>query len=205
MVKIYHSPGTRGFRVIWACEELAVPYLIEPVDFSLEFRMRDDFLALSPAGKVPAMTDGDTVMAESGAMLQYLINKYDTVNLQPKINHPAYAQYLQWSWFAEATFTIPISEMIKHRRTFPNNVNEQVVKEFINRAQFCADVLDRELTDQWIIGEQFTGADIMLGMTLSGYKKHVSNDLPKRVEAYYERLTQRPGFIRSAEVEAQSA
>ena len=205
MVKIYHSPGTRGFRVIWACEELAVPYLIEPVDFSLEFRMRDDFLALSPAGKVPAMTDGDTVMAESGAMLQYLINKYDTVNLQPKINHPAYAQYLQWSWFAEATFTIPISEMIKHRRTFPNNVNEHVVKEFINRAQFCADVLDRELTDQWIIGEQFTGADIMLGMTLSGYKKHVSNDLPKRVEAYYERLTQRPGFIRSAEVEAQSA
>ena len=205
MVKIYHSPGTRGFRVIWACEELAVPYLIEPVDFSLEFRMRDDFLALSPAGKVPAMTDGDTVMAESGAMLQYLINKYDTVNLQPKINHPAYAQYLQWSWFAEATFTIPISEMIKHRRTFPNNVNEQVVKEFIKRAQFCADVLDRELTDQWIIGEQFTGADIMLGMTLSGYKKHVSNDLPKRVEAYYERLTQRPGFIRSTEVEAQSA
>jgi len=42
-------------------------------------------------------------------------------------------------------------------------------------------------------------------MTLSGYKKHVSNDLPKRVEAYYERLTQRPGFIRSAEVEAQNA
>ena len=204
MVKIYHSSGTRGFRIIWACEELAVPYSIEQVDFSLEFRLSDDFLALSPAGKVPAMIDGDTVMAESGAMLQYLINKYDSGNLQPKINHPSYARYLQWSWFAEATFTIPISEMIKHRRAFPNNVNEQVLNEFINRAQFCADVLDREVSDQWIIGEQFTGADIMLGMTLSGYKKHVSNDLPKRVEAYYERLTHRPAFIRSSEVETQS-
>ena len=204
MVKIYHSSGTRGLRIIWACEELAVPYSIEQVDFSLEFRLSDDFLALSPAGKVPAMIDGDTVMAESGAILQYLINKYDSGNLQPKINHPSYARYLQWSWFAEATFTIPISEMIKHRRAFPNNANEQVLNEFINRAQFCADVLDREVSDQWIIGEQFTGADIMLGMTLSGYKKHVSNDLPKRLEAYYERLTHRPAFIRSSEVETQS-
>ena len=58
MLKIYHSPGTRGFRVIWVCEELSVPYEIVPVDFSAEYRATREWRALNPVGKVPVMVDG---------------------------------------------------------------------------------------------------------------------------------------------------
>ena len=72
MLKFYHSPGTRAFRAIWACEELGVPYEIEPVDFSPENRRKPEWRAMNPVGKVPVMDDGDIRIFESCAMVQYL-------------------------------------------------------------------------------------------------------------------------------------
>ena len=77
MVKIYHVPGTRSIRAIWACEELGVPYEAVPVDFTPAFRNSPEWRAISPTGKVPAMEDGDLVMFESGAMVDAILERHD--------------------------------------------------------------------------------------------------------------------------------
>ena len=62
MLKFYHAPGTRAFRAMWVCEELGVPYEIQPVDFSVEYRKTPEWRAMHPVGKVPVMDDGDMRM-----------------------------------------------------------------------------------------------------------------------------------------------
>ena len=59
MIKIYHVAGTRGLRAIWTCEELSIPYEVEVVNFDPEYRASPEWRSINPAGKVPAMSDGD--------------------------------------------------------------------------------------------------------------------------------------------------
>ena len=73
MLEIYHAPGTRGFRVVWLCEELGIPYRIIPVDMAPAYRASPEWRKLNPVGKVPVMSDGDLTMFESGAMVQYVL------------------------------------------------------------------------------------------------------------------------------------
>ncbi len=70
MLQIYHAPRTRGFRVIWLCEELSLPYSIVRVDMAPAYRSSPEWRRLNPVGKVPVMRDGDLAMFESGAMVQ---------------------------------------------------------------------------------------------------------------------------------------
>ena len=83
MIKIYHVAGTRGLRAIWTCEELSIPYEIEVVNFDPQYRASPEWRSINPVGKVPAMSDGDLVMFESGAMVQYLVDRYGNGRLQP--------------------------------------------------------------------------------------------------------------------------
>ena len=85
MIKIYHTKGTRGLRVIWLCEELNIDYQIQKVDFSKEFRFSKEWLKINPLGKLPSMQDGDVLLFESCAMMQYILDKYGKGKLQPLI------------------------------------------------------------------------------------------------------------------------
>ena len=76
MLKIYHAPMTRSLRVIWLCEELGLPIEVEPISFNPGFRFSEKWLARNPVGKVPVLEDGDFSMFESGAMLQYILDRY---------------------------------------------------------------------------------------------------------------------------------
>lgn len=75
MLKFYHVPGTRSVRPVWLCHELDLAVEIEPVDFSPAFRNSPEWRAISPAGKVPDMTDGDMTMFKSGAMGDYILER----------------------------------------------------------------------------------------------------------------------------------
>jgi glutathione S-transferase len=174
MLTIYHVPGTRGVRAIWLCEELALPYTVESVDFSPEFRASESWRAMNPVGKVPVLRDSenasssDFLMFESGAMVQYILDRYGKGRLQPVAGTPEHGTYLQWSWFAEATFARPLGEIVNHGREFPGTERiDAVVEEMQNRAQVCAQAVGAAVADRtFILGEQFTAADIMLGYTL---------------------------------------
>lgn len=204
MLKIYHSTGTRGFRVIWVCEELSIPYEIVPVDFAAEYRAKAEWRAMNPVGKVPAMTDGDMTMFESCAMMQYVLDRYGDGRLQPAKDDPTYAHYLQWCWFAEATFARPLGEIVNHRREFKPEL-DAVVAEMKSRASACVAALDAALGDRtYLLGDKMSAADLSICYTMRGYRRMVSEDLPATVQAYFHKVTALPSYEATVAADAET-
>ncbi len=196
-VKIYHVQGTRSVRVIWLCEELEIPYEIESIDFSPTFRQSPEWRAKSPTGKVPAMDDQDFTMFESGAMLQYVLDRYGAGRLMPTPGSTASALYLQWCWFAEATFARPLGDIAHHTVMKPEAERiPAVVEDARARALSCLDAVNETVsTTEFLIGDTFTAADIMMGYTLMLADRFnvLENDHPSS-RSYIERLTSRAGY-----------
>lgn len=205
MLKIYHSPGTRGFRVIWACEELGVPYEVEPVDFSAENRARPEWRMMNPVGKVPVMTDGEMKMFESCAMMQYVLDRYGDGKLQPAKDNPTYAHYLQWSWFAEATFARPLGEIVNHRREFKPELHN-VVAEMKSRATAAVHAIDAAVADRsYLLGDTMSAADLSICYAMRGYRRMVTEDLPGHVQGLFDRVTALPSYERTVAADAATA
>jgi len=202
MINIYHVPLTRSVRAIWTCEELGLDYTITPVDFSAEYRSSDEWRNINPVGKVPAMRDGDFLMFESGAMVQYLLDKYGAGQLQPPPGSEAHALYLQWSWFAESTFARPLGEMVNHAREFPgDNQIPEVLNEMANRAELCVNAVADALSDrQFLLGDEFTAADIMMGYSLMLAHRLIPERVPASIENYWNSLNEREGFEKALQV-----
>ena len=172
MIKIHHARGTRGYRAIWACEELGIPYELEPTNMSPDYRASPEWRRMNPVGKVPVMTDGDLTMFESGAMVQHILDKYGDGRLQPTRGTNEYALYLQWGWFAESTFSRPLGEIVNHRRVFPNNPITAVTDEMKARARLCAHAVAAAVDGkQYLLGSAFSGADIMMIYPLKFYRR----------------------------------
>ncbi|MCY4319463.1 MAG: glutathione S-transferase family protein [Alphaproteobacteria bacterium] len=204
MLKIHHSPGTRGVRVIWVCEELSVPYEIVPVDFAAEYRATPEWRALNPVGKVPVMTDGTMTMFESCAMMQYVLDRYGSGRLQPAGDDPGYAYYLQWCWFAEATFARPLGEIVNHRREFAPEL-DAVVAEMKSRATACVAAVDTAVSGRsWLLGDTMSAADLSLCYTMRGYRRMVSETLPAAAQAWFDRVTALPSYRAAEKADAET-
>ena len=193
MLKIYHAPLTRSLRVIWLCEELGLDLEVENISFDPSFRFSEEWLAKNPVGKVPVLEDGDLMMFESGAMVQYLLDRYGEGRLQPEPGTPAQAEYLQWSWFAESTFSRPLGEIVNHARNFDPPLVD-VVTEMANRSEQCMAAVDDALRDrEYILGE-FSAADIMMGycfVLADRVTKILDGDYPN-AKRYWQTLMARP-------------
>jgi glutathione S-transferase len=200
VLKIFHVPGTRSIRVVWLCEELELPHERVPVDFSPEYRASAEWRRLNPVGKVPAMTDGDLVLFESGAMVEYILDRYGEGRLRPTLGSVSYARYLQWSWFAEATFARPLGEIVNHRRVFGNESSERMLGEMRDRARICLTAVDDALDGQdYLVDGEFTAADIMMGYSIFLAQRVSAMDDAEfpNVGAYFARLKARPAFVRT--------
>jgi glutathione S-transferase len=202
MLRIYHVTGTRGMRVIWLCEELGIDYEVSKIDFSAEYRGSPEWRRLSPVGKVPVMTDDDLVMLESGAMVQYVLDRYGQGGLVPATSSDDYGLYLQWVWFAEATFSRPLGEIVNHGREFPGNARiEEVVKEMADRAAACAVAVGEQVKDrQYLLGDKFTAADIMMGYTVMLVEALIPDRMPDTLLPYWQRLQARPAFDKARSI-----
>ena len=197
MITVYHVKGTRSVRVIWLCEELRVPYHIEVIDFTPAFRTSPEWRAKSPTGKVPAMTDDSFTMFESGAICDYILERYGDGRLVPEPGTEDSALCRQWSWFAEATFARPLGEIVHHHRVAPaGGVVDFVIDDCKTRAWTCIAAIEAVVAkSDYLVGNTFTVADIMTGYSLLLASKFdlLTDDYP-HTKAYYNRLAQRPGF-----------
>lgn len=200
-MQIYHVPGTRSVRVIWLCEELSLPYEIVPVDFSPEYRASAEWRRLNPVGKVPVLKDGDLTIFESGAMVQYILDRYGAGRLQPAAGTQQHAEYLQWSWFAESTFARPLGEIVNHRRALAaEDQSDVAVREMMDRSLLCLNAVNDAVAKRdYLLQEGFSAADIMMGYTLLLASSLLSEPFPDNALAYYQRLGERPGFAIAAE------
>jgi len=196
MLKLFHVPGTRSTRIIWLCEELGVPLDIETVSFSSEFRMSTEWLTKNPVGKVPVLEDGELSMFESGAMVQYILDRYGHGRLQPLAGTPEHALYMQWSWFGEATFARPLGEIVNHRRNFDPEI-PAVVEEMKSRALLCVKAVNNAVEGREFLLGGFTAADIMVGYCLMLCDRLIPNYSYEATNQYWTRLCQMNGAVKA--------
>jgi glutathione S-transferase len=199
MLKLYHAPRTRSVRIVWLLEELGLPYELVRVEFkptSDRFFQQD-----TPLGKIPVLEDGDVVMCESGAITQYILERYGNGRLEPAVGSPRRAAFLQWLHFAEATAFPPLGVVVWISR-YRDNPAEQasLLPDARARALTGLQFLEDNLAGkQWILGDEFSAADIMLGFTLAGAQAVgvLDESLPE-CAAYLGRLMQREAFRKAA-------
>ena len=203
MLTIHHAPGTRGFRIIWLCEELALRYELRKVDFSAAYRASEEWRRMNPVGKVPVISDGEFRMFESGAILQYLLERHANGRLQPARDDIAYGTFLQWCWFAEATFGRATGEIANHKRAFAAAPKADALEEMRNRARACVHALEAALAGrQYLLGALFSAADVMMGYTLASFERNVGDALPANVAGYWARLQARAAYQAAIAAEA---
>ena len=200
MLKIYHSQGARSLRVLWLCEEMGVPYETAEASF---FKPSSEFKAVNPLRTVPAMVDGDVRMIESVAMMIYIMNKYGPTDLDVKPNEPGYADYLQFLLFGEAGVAAYGNPLVATRFMAPDDQKENwtvgyIRKAMIKRLEFVGERLGGR---PYVAADRFTAADISVAYIATGGKfAGIESDMPPALNAYIERLHQRPAFQRAAAV-----
>ena len=167
MIKLYHLPRTRSVRIIWLLEELGLDYEVEIL--TGDTKSAPAFLKISPFGKVPAIEDGDLVLTESVAIVQYILSEYGQGRLHPPVDSKEYAQFLQWLNFGEATLMQPIAEVIVNKLFRPEEHQHQFsidngTKNFSDMARVIDGVL---ANSDYLVGDAFTAADIVTGYSLN--------------------------------------
>lgn len=204
MVHLYHAVLTRSVRIYWLLEELGIQYTIVPVVFTppgrpggVRSEKTPEHLAVSRLGKVPAIRDGDVTMFESGAILEYLIERYGNGRLAPKPGERLRAAYLQWVHFAEATFQRALDDIFSHEHARAQEERvASVAADARQRATAALDVLENALDGRdYLLGAELSGADIMMGYTLLSSKYFgVLTDHRTSASSYLARLVARPTF-----------
>jgi glutathione S-transferase len=196
-ITLHHVPHTRSLRVRWLLEELGLPYRLETRTFA-DLR-RPEHLALHPLGKVPVLADGDVVLFESGAILQYLLERYGGGRLEPKPQTPERARYLQWFHYAEATITGPLGLIVRHAVLLPEGERLAAVAEAGRaEARRVLAPVERALAGQsWLLPE-FGAADIMLGYSVRlASLLGVLDAASPNLVAYLARCEARPAYRRA--------
>ncbi len=198
MITLYHVPLSRSLRVRWLLEELALPYTLITRSFA-ELK-RPEHLALHPLGKVPALTDGDVVLYESGAILQHLLERYGAGRLEPEPGTRERSLYWQWFHYAEATVTPPLGLIVRHTALLPEAERIPTVEVWARaQLQQLLAPVERALAGQsWLLTE-FSAADIMLGysLKLASVLRLLDDSVPN-LSAYLARCEERPAYRRAS-------
>ena len=190
----------RGFRVVWLLEELGLAYRLRPVDLSAVGNDRE-FLALNPAGFIPVLQDGETVMVESIAILQYLLARHGSGSLAVAPDDPAFASYLQFLHLGEAGLAAPMNGVIVGRQLAPEAEREaRVTRWALETFESRLDLVRRRLAEcAYVAGDRFTAADISVSYALL-LGLRTGNYVPGSTEhAYLARTTARPAYARAME------
>lgn len=207
MIHIYGFPATRSVRATWALEEAGADYRFVPVDLAQGAHKQAEYLRLNPAGKVPALVDGDLLLSESAAICTYIGEQFPLSGLVPPPTQAAErAHYFQWCFFAISELEAPLWTMGKHTRFLPEERRVPAVKdtclwEFARAAAILARHLENR---EYAVGSHFTAADILLAGTLNWARlSKIPLDAPV-LDAYADRMLARPALARAREREAQA-
>ncbi|WP_048308316.1 glutathione S-transferase family protein [Halomonas sp. PR-M31] len=192
MITLYSYHNSRSLRVAWTLEELGLDYRCQFVDLASGEGQSSEYLAHHPDGKVPALKDDDLTLFESAAICRYLAERYGQGALMPD-DPIKRAKLDQWLFFIVSELEQPLWTLGKHKFALPQ---ERRVPAVIPTAawefQRALAALQREFDGQgWLVDDEFTIADIMLGHTLS-WARGAKQPLPDALEAYFKRCYARP-------------
>jgi glutathione S-transferase len=200
MLTVHHLGKSQSERIVWLCEELGIPYELKRYTRA-PLLAPPDYKALHAVGTAPVITDGDLVMAESGAVVEYIVAKYGGGRLILTADHPGFAQFLFWFHYANGTLQAIMGRcMILNRLKLPDD-NQVVVtqRERLDRAFALIETRTREA--EYFAGNELTAADIMMGFSLTTMRYFLPYDYARlpNLRAYLKRIGARPAYRQAME------
>lgn len=202
MITLHHLNRSRSKRIIWLLEELQVPYEIKAYQRDAETMLAPPELkAIHPLGKSPVIEEDGRVIAESGAITEYLAEKYAADTLVPSKDSDQYALYLQWLHFAESSAALPL--LMHYFLKIDDNSQAPFLEGYSKKELvLILDYLNQHLTqNKWLVGEQFTAADIMLSFIIElSAALGLLSDYPA-LTSYLSALHAMPAAQKAAELE----
>ncbi|WP_373526966.1 glutathione S-transferase family protein [Nostoc sp.] len=201
MIIVHHLNNSRSQRVLWLLEELGIEY-------EIKFYQRDPKTMLAPEslrqvhplGKSPVITDADFAIAESGAIIQYLVDRYGSGHLVPTSGTPEHLRYTYWLHYAEGS-AMPLLVMQLVLNNFGAGDSSAISGFVAPQIKLHFDYIESELgKSTWFAGEEFTAADIQMSFPLELIAMH-----PKEVESrpklkeFIDHIHERPAYKRALE------
>ncbi|MEH1782544.1 glutathione S-transferase [Nostoc sp.] len=201
MITVHHLNNSRSQRVLWLLEELGIEYEIKFYERDPKTMMAPESLRqVHPLGKSPVITDGDLTIAESGAIIEYLVNRYGNGQLVPASGTPEHLRYTYWLHYAEGS-AMPLLVMRLVLDNFGAG-DSSVVSGFVTpQIKLHFDYIESELRkNTWFAGEEFTAADIQMSFPLEvvAMQKEEVQNWPKLKE-FVDRIQTRPAYKRALE------
>lgn len=200
MLTVHHLGVSQSERILWLCEELDLEYRLRRYIRDPVTRLSPpDLLALHPAGTAPVITDGDMVLGESAAIVEYIFTKFGVRDLTRRYAQPSYPHYLYWFHFANGNLQ-PIMgrHLLISRLNLPGD--NQLSAWVRSRLQRSLLQLDTRMADEeFLAGDGFTAADIMTVFSLTTMRYFAPLDLTPYpgILAYLQRIAARPAYQRA--------
>ena len=213
MIIVHHLENSRSHRVLWLLEEIGVPYEVklyarDPATMLAPPALR----AVHPLGKSPVIVDGDGTLAESGAIIEYLVEKNPASAMAPARGTAEWVRYLYWLHFAEGSAMPPLLlKLILDRiATAPPWPIRPIVAAVVRRANDRLatprlaenlDLMEAELNrSTWFAGDAFSAADIQMSYPIEASVRRAGLDQRRpKLMAYLDRIHQRPAYRRAVE------
>ena len=213
MITVHHLNNSRSQRVLWLLEELGLPYEIKHYQRNAQTMLAPpELLAVHPLGKSPVLTDEGATVAETGAIVEYLLDRHGSL-LRPAAGTPEHLRYRYWLHFAEGSAMTPLLLMLVMNRVatakmpffakpiargIANKVLDASARPNMNR---MLDFMEAELgRSDWFAGREITGADIMVSFPLEAAAQRAGlNQSRPKLMAFLERIHARPAYRRALE------
>lgn len=207
MLIIHHLNRSRSERIVWLMEELGLEYRLDAhrreANGAAPAAMRD----IHPLGKAPIVTDGDTVLAESGAIVEYIVHRYGKGRLAVEPGAPGYAGYLYWLHFAEGSLMSLMLIVLTVSR-IPEAKESAVRARLADRMARMLAFVDGELAGHdFFAGGEFTAADVMMVFAFTTVRHFLDYDLSPygNIQAYLKRIEARPAYRKAMEIAGPEA
>jgi glutathione S-transferase len=189
----------RGFRVVWLLEEMGLAYKLRPVDLLAGVEHDAEFLAINPAGFIPAIQDGNVTMVESVAIMEYLIARYGPTPLAPDPHDAAFPTYQQFLHLGEAGLAASIYFVVVSRNLAPEAERQnwgarKALEVFESRLGLVKRQLARS---PYLAGDAFTAADIVVTHALEFAQRTGAFVLGETEQAYVARTSGREAYQRA--------
>ncbi|MDX1803968.1 MAG: glutathione S-transferase [Alcanivorax sp.] len=213
MITLHHLENSRSQRILWLLEELELDYQIRHYARDPQTMLAPQALReIHPLGKSPVITDGATVIPESGTIIEYLIQTYGKGAWQPTPQDPEWLNYRYWLHYAEGSlmplmvmkliFTrIPNSPMPFFARPVARGLSHKVIGTFLDpqlQTQLTL-INDHLASHHWFAGEQPSGADIQMSFPLQAAATRANLDDLPHIRRFLDQVEQRPAYQRAAE------
>jgi glutathione S-transferase len=184
-MKLYYNPKSRAVISKWMLDECGSNYEIVPIDFTKREHKTPEFLKINPAGKLPALVDGDSRIFEGAAICLYLADKFTEANLAPKIGAPERGRYLSLMVYSTSQLEPAMGDSLLG----VTHLAQRGWTDF----ETARNVIEGELGDgPYLFGDWFTAADVMIGSMFIWRRMFGGQPDRPKLEAYVDRLLARP-------------